>query len=585
MAEVAPQDYDKLVPFGVSKVEGHSWQESDRKEAGLRLLLEETGFGAGNIITYSEFPLSIEEQCGSLGDYFSNFTIILNHHLQSALTASDEAEYVLVLNLMPLYLSTSRIDKIVEGLYKDDTLINRFQVVVLLLRNIDWMLKSIVFQKIHLRKKFPAKTIAIDIRCFGASFLPDKKITNFEISRAPIRAMLNTEYDTVYKSLIYETNSFIGHFALRASHIRTHYDLTEYIKRDNVWEYLHEKFTVLVAEKERILIIGVGMENAVIHRIGEQIKTLLGDKVLVDFYPVFELSTIKDAIVDWDKQYDIAIVVTDIINTGETIKMGIDALKNQGQGGTIGAFAVARMQNSPDTISGVSISTGVVIRRDFYSIDPTRCPLCKISQPLISVKKAEDFCQVTDEQLTPFDFWELASEAKALKREMPDPQGRLLSYRIDTIRLFRHYNQWLVNVIKHKFIRTWPNMKPDVIFTVREPTGIGFAGLVGKSLGVKKIVDIDRSYLHRVTPGGGLPSEAKSPFVGRENVLIVDDGINYGYTMSQLINFCRAAGAVTMGGMVFDNRLDEREINKIRFKMGRAKLVSLYDWPATARNL
>lgn len=584
VAEVAPQDYDKLVPFGVSEVEGHSWKESDRKKSGLHLLLKETGFDTGRLIAYSEFPLGIADPCSDLVDYFSNFAMLLDQHVQSALTASNNAESVLVLNLMPFYLSTTRIDKIVYGLYNESTLMNRFQVVVLLLRNIDWVLKSIEFQKIRLSEKFAAKTIAVDIRCFGASFSHDEQTVNFEISRAPIRAMLDTEYNTVYRSLIYETNSFIGHFALRASHVRTHYDLTEYIRRDNIWEYLHEKFTQLVADNRSVLIIGVGIENAVIHRIGEQIKTLLGERVRVDFSPVFELSAIQEIIVDWHKRYDIAIVVTDIISTGETVKLWINALKDQGQGGSIGAFAVARMKNSPETILGVPISTGVVIKRDFYSSDPTQCPLCNLCQPKIPVLKAEDFCQVADGQLTPYDFWELASEAKALKRDIPDPQGRSLDYRIDTVRIFRDYGRWLGNVIRYKFTQTWPNIKPDAICTVAEPTGIGFARLVGKSLNVKRIVDIGRDYLRRVTPGGGLPEAVVSPFVGQEKVLVVDDGINYGHTMSHLITFCMAAGTVPMGGMVFDNRLHVSDIMRIRAKMGYARLVSLYDWPASARN-
>ena len=64
-------------------------------------------------------------------------------------------------------------------------------------------------------------------------------------------------------------------------------------------------------------------------------------------------------------------------------------------------------------------------------------------------------------------------------------------------------------------------------------------------------------------------------------LLVVDDGLNYGRTMYQLILFCRAAGIMPVGGMVLDSRLNEKETRTIRSYMSRNHLVALYTWPAS----
>jgi len=102
---------------------------------------------------------------------------------------------------------------------------------------------------------------------------------SFQTSREPFRKILRTDDRSVYSALIYGTNSYIGHFALDHAHARTHYDLTEYVKRDNIWEYLLYNFIKQLGESQRVIILGVGMEAAVVYRLGEQLQTLLPDQV------------------------------------------------------------------------------------------------------------------------------------------------------------------------------------------------------------------------------------------------------------------------------------------------------------------
>jgi len=586
VAEVSPEDYGKLIPFGVGEVEGHSWSEHTRKAAGLRLMLQEGGFDATRLRDFPELCLTVPGSCAGLEEYFRKSVGQLDNQLRSRVGESLEAQHVLVFNLMPFYLSPSRVDKIISGLYAAGSPLKRFRLVVLLLRNIDCLLKSKVFEDFLGNGKLTAETWAFDIRCYGARFPAQKRQENIRISREPFRAILNTNYQDVYHSLIYETNSFIGHFALENSHVRTHYDLTEYIKRDNVWEFLYEKFLQQVGDVKRVLLIGAGMENSVIWSMGDHLKTLLEDLVCVDFYHCSDLSPATVIQADWPGKYDLAILVTDIVNTGMTVKPWVTQLTRRKQGTTpVKIFAVARMRNSPPEIGGAPLTAGIEIKRDYYPNKSKECLLCDIRQPMIRVRTAADFCQVVSDQLTPYDFWEMVSEAQALKRSEPDPQGRSLAYRIDTSKVVRHYGRWLGNVIKHKFSRTWPNLQPDALCTVNEPTGIAFARLVARALQVMPIVSIDRCELRRATPGGGLPAGARDPLAPYRNVLLVDDGMNYGNTMKGLIAFCRAANVDPMGGLVLDSRLDEGKTKHISRMMGNQPLLALYQWPASTQGL
>ena len=127
-------------------------------------------------------------------------------------------------------------------------------------------------------------------------------------------------------------------------------------------------------------------------------------------------------------------------------------------------------------------------------------------------------------------------------------------------------------------------MRPDAICTVAETPGEAFATLVARSLNVQAPVKVPRPDLKRVT-STGLPPDIRKPFDGRENVLIVDDGINYGETVRRLIAFCRAAGTVPMGVLVLDSRLPAKSSEAISALMGRHPVVALYNWPSRMRGL
>jgi adenine/guanine phosphoribosyltransferase-like PRPP-binding protein len=243
------------------------------------------------------------------------------------------------------------------------------------------------------------------------------------------------------------------------------------------------------------------------------------------------------------------------------------------------------MQNSPKTVADVALSAGLTIRRDFYGNKPEECPLCQLMQPLTQVRKVEDFRRVDSSQLTPLDFWEIVKDAKAFIRNERDLQGRHFAFRVDTVSAVKRYKRWLRNVVEQRYAAVWGKTKPDVICTVAETSGVTFAELAAEAIGVKRMEKIPRELLRRVTPGG-LSMDDTSVYLGRgDRVLLADDGMNFGNTMRMLIGFCVASGAVPLGAMVLDNRLDEVQTEAVRKPMGSGPLVALYSWPSRTKRL
>ncbi|KJU85320.1 Phosphoribosyltransferase domain protein [Candidatus Magnetobacterium bavaricum] len=236
------------------------------------------------------------------------------------------------------------------------------------------------------------------------------------------------------------------------------------------------------------------------------------------------------------------------------------------------------MLNSPNTIEGIQLNTGVDIKRNYYENKVEKCPLCKLKQPLFDVTGVEDFYKISPEQLTPFDFWEIVADCKALRTGDCDKQGRRFSFRIETENIFEKYKCWLKNLIEKRFNENWSNMKPNIICTVDEPSGIKFAELVLSAIGVGEIKPIPRAVLNKTTSVGD--SSAKKHFKDSDKILIVDDGINYGDTVKAIIGFCKMFEVSPMGVLVFCCRLTEDEISRVKRLMAKKPLVALYKWPS-----
>src|SRR5205085_9257739 len=129
------------------------------------------------------------------------------------------------------------------------------------------------------------------------------------------------------------------------------------------------------------------------------------------------------------------VILTDIVNTGGTLQGVIQYLTDHGKRDFVRLFSIAKMRNSPAEIGDIPLSSVVTVNRDFYPAKANECLLCQLGQPAHSVKTGEDFLFVGSEQLTPFDFWELVRDARALVENASDAFGRSLGYCVDTQQL------------------------------------------------------------------------------------------------------------------------------------------------------
>jgi adenine/guanine phosphoribosyltransferase-like PRPP-binding protein len=583
--DIAEKEHEPVRRFGFVPTGDNSWSPLRRRDQQIPNFLRKCGldFGEDKSVTRLEVQGGLE--VGSLEEYLAGLAGDLKAKISSSLP--KDASFAIVLNLMPFFLSPTRIDKLARDF------LSRLSEgapalpaqVLLLVRNIDWIVRSIVFQEMRQEGRIAYLVTGIDVRCYGSHFHPGSAPTAFELDRTGFREILACNEKEVYRALVYETNTYIGHYALPHSHVRTHYDLKDFITRDDVWEYLLTTVNELLSGGEKVYVLGTGIEHAAVCKLGEQLKSRLNERH-IEFEYLPTPASFENVRMDWSAQFDATVVVTDIVNTGISIQPLVHRLMSTNTNKrTIHIFAIATMQNSAKEVGGVPISSGLTIRRDFYGTKAEQCPLCQLLQPLTQVKKVEDFRRIDASQLTPLDFWEIVKDAKAFVRNEQDLQGRHFAFRVDTVSVVKRYRRWLRNVIEQRYEETWGKAKPDVICTVAEVPGETFAELAREAIGAKRMERIPRDILRRVTPGGVSLGGTK-PYLRRgERVLLADDGMNFGNTMRMLIGFCLASGAVPLGAIVLDNRLDPGQTEPIRRLMGSGQLIALYSWPARTAKL
>jgi adenine/guanine phosphoribosyltransferase-like PRPP-binding protein len=484
-------------------------------------------------------------------------------------TKNHEAH--LVVNLMPFSFPSSVADKIIKGLRKclESTPASRKAGVhiTFLVRN------AFVFQGSHFYQdtvedpSYSVRFSLIDYRgysCEGVS--PVRK----PVPRGTFHNVLAGDYDWFYRQLVYGTNAYIGHFVLPNSHVRTHYDLTDFVREDSVFEYLYQKINDVVGERSNVVVVFHGIERVALQRLGSQLvrhSNRFADAM--DFQGELRVEDLSGA--------DAVLVLTDIVNTGRSLREVYEkvcALRGSKEG--VICYSVISMQN---TASQVKFSSAAQVRRDFYAKDAGKCTLCQLGQPATEVVKAEDFRVVQPAQLTPYDFWEMVYDCKAMRRKEAEQTGRILAYRVETTEIIERYSHWLKTVLKERFDSALPKRVPTKILTVRERGGVAFSGLVCRALGLstKVVLPVTRAELERLMLPNGQPAEPG--LLAQERVLLVDDGINEGNTLRMLSNYCTKHGADPIGVAVLDSRLGEEEMQKLRYYIGRGPIVCLYQWP------
>lgn len=580
---LSAQQEGVLSDLGLARSQALSWSPENRNDSGVRKLLEIISAKWDVEIEIKNEGIELSEPVQSIADCFSQFFEAAFRRLTSD-PSKIEKPILYGFNLMPFHLGATFVDKLGRSLYaallKSPN--SKNIPLIFLTRNIDWFVKSQIFREFINLKLIDNPVSVADFRGYGVLISPNKDDLPMEIPRDVFQEILRFKKGRLYNTLIYQTNSFIGHFALENSHIRTHYDLYEFVGRDDVSEHLNHIVHKMIEGHDRVSVIGVGLEYRTVSQLGYQFCQQNSPKIR-RFEAQFPEKILDNEIQTWCEDSDCILVLTDIVNSGKTLMKVVSRLRSLNYKRIpIKVFSVLCMSNSPSSIYDIPLISAIKIRREYYEPSEEKCPLCRVRQPLHTVKTVDDFSYVNSDQLTPLDFWELAHEAKAFSKKGIDPQGRQFLYRIDTLPFFENYRKWICNVIRWKFNVTWPGIRPDVIFTIKGEPGERFAELVIQALSMSyiSIVSAARSDLQRATPSG-LPME--NPLKERgKNVLIVDDGMNRGATMLLLIQFCRAAEARPIGGMVFDNRLPKEEVESLENKMGGQKIISLYNWISLA---
>lgn len=575
VVDLPREDYTALKRLFVAFNEDDSWLSKHRRKAGFASLLRSSRVNISHDAAISELEFPVGQK-DSLAEYFSAW----GERLQSAMTdiAAVGGRACVVVNLMPFYLSRTRVDHIVRGLLltKEGWYTNTLESLVFLTRNFDWFGKSVELINNFLPGIKDNALAIIDIRQY-AGISNSGRLEVFSLpSRNDFRAILDVNKDSVYESLVFGTNVHLGHFVLKRSHVRTHYDLYNFIKRDAAWEFLVTILTSLVVNPSGLMVIGVGLEKNAIDLLVEHIRAHFDEHTSIA-YEYVTSRNMANVTRELPGDYRSILVVTDILNTGETLRQVLKALRSAGiPRQSTAIFAMAKMANTVAEFDAGRTEIGVTIKRNYY--EPASCPLCALLQPSTRVRLGDEFQHIHDFQLTPFDFWEIVTDAKALIKGGLDTQGRPFKYRVDTTRVIKRYEQWLTNVVRERCRRLSVSAKPSVVCTVDEPAGREFARLVAKCFSNIPVVAVSRSILDRITPSGDLPSDClKLGFGPATQVILADDGINYGDTMRRLLQLCRHSHSIVLGGIVFVNRLGGERLSALQGQM-MSNLLWLYDW-------
>jgi len=105
-------DHTTMKKLGVPLEDATSWSTSPESTSGIRLLLEESGLRAEAQTEIVEIEIAIEKTVDGLEDYFQVFSSILYHETARVLASRGVQSAVLLLNLLPLYLGPTQLDKI-----------------------------------------------------------------------------------------------------------------------------------------------------------------------------------------------------------------------------------------------------------------------------------------------------------------------------------------------------------------------------------------------------------------------------------------------------------------------------------------
>lgn len=399
-------------------------------------------------------------------------------------------------------------------------------------------------------------------------------------TRDIVQGWLDLDSAQLRNALIYQTNINIGHFGLDNSHIRTHYDLTDFVNRPNVSNFIREDIIhkTCIVDEQKALIIGVGHEQAALDTIGYEIGFNHSN---LDYKFVSDLDGVTDVDVNnWVSEYSKIVVLSDVINTGSLVSQVLMRIINLDDGyvNNLYAYAIVKMANTFPLLTKHSIELmfSVDLKRNFFAIQgDAGCLLCDLKQPLLcdDIRSLNDLKSNVSSYLTPLDFWEMVEDSDALLFPTSDHP----TFRVKTSRMIKKYGLWLEAVIRKRLeVERVVSMPIDSILTVDEAGGLEFSDLVAKALlGYHDNITVEalsRSSL--LVPD--YPSDLTR---SNRSYLIVDDGINSGATMKGLLDFVDEKGGNIVGVIVLDSRMEQTRIHGLLSGTTLDNIMALYSWP------
>ena len=616
------QQSEILYQLGLEPHDYISWHNLGGRVQALQSLIDQAGISTelqkDNLHILSLQTNFSDEQIAKFVNIRDYIYELMQTNLERAGISTipyDDLPDILVINLIPFLIRAavaSRIISAIRRALENFSRLSGTQLIFLVRNHIEFS-RSFELEELIKSIACPNRVLVIDRDGFcidRRAIVEDAeikiKIEKKTIPRSFYSDILRLDKNSLRAALVYRTNINIGHFDISTCHVRTHYDLTDFLYRDNVIEYLNDMFLKAVGNSAKITIITTGMELQALNTLANRIISLNNFKPiiqgtkspqrLVKWIGHFSSENISDwyhDIKEYIRDSDCIAILTDIINTGSTLQKLLDEISiisNDTEGITIkpdrgriiDAFAVAKMNNSPS-----HFKAAVEINRPYYKNSSTeKCPLCILGQPIINVSPetwVQDFRQVHPAQLTPLDFWEMVQDCNALKQKEVYIDGSKLTYKIESTTIIARYGNWLTNVLRNKCVKAWGDKPPDVIFVVDEPPSLNFTSLVDRSLRPHRfqIIAVPRKVIDKLQePSNSLVRRIQECVRQELSAIIADDGINYGGTSRKLFKFLNNYQVMIIGTIVLDNRLSKDSLEKEEITSDNRQVIALYTWPS-----
>jgi adenine/guanine phosphoribosyltransferase-like PRPP-binding protein len=420
----------------------------------------------------------------------------------------------------------------------------------------------------------PGELIIVDMR--GMARKVSNKQQSYDIQKY-IKSLEITNEDDFRKLALRKCKKSYGHFVLsEGAHVRTH--------DKKGFNYLLRRVRTIKEKTEFQYLLGFGLGTTalqdLIMALSSELK-IKGDIIEHDTEP-----RIYDNI---QRAWKRVMLITDLINTGDSLKRYVEELEVQGAS-VVGCFSVLGLHNSASKLEekNILIEYGATLKRSYYEGE-SRCDLCNAHYPRTNVTSEKEFYPDTSINPLPYDFWELVHECNALEigHQVGKGDNHYHMY-INTEKILAKYGSWIAYVLykqlKNKLQRD-ESLKDVNYLVMPDEKAAGILSTkiqaIVRNNQLRVIALSQEDYISTV-PYGISPDLRKNyRYLEKARVLIIDDGINTHKTFTGIVNLLNSLEAKIQGFAVFLNRLPIEEYGKdyISFQDIKIPFYYFYHWP------